>query len=227
MLNRVEYRQMLLAGTVTFPATFPHVGRLELRSETLSVLSGKSEDLLAVIETPSARVTLCRQVLASSVRAVFLPRDPQHVNYADGIWLLPGEIVLGLKLQLQNANGLLYGIVFVAECEPSILTMSAGMTAAESVQYYPPLPGDPSHNHYNPFPGGRTPGDRSLRDCTGDCNPSPCTFTDRPPHSGSVSVLFSDCDASQSQLQGASAAPFGQEFMMFQQAPDVLRPSCT
>ncbi len=227
MLNRVEYRQMLLAGTVTFPATFPHVGRLELRSETLSVLSGKSEDLLAVIETPSARVTLSRQVLAAAVRAVFLPRDPQHVNYADGIWLLSGEIVLGIKLQLQNANGLLYGIVFVAESEPSILTMSAGMTAAESVQYYPPLPGDPSHNHYNPFPGGRTPGDRSLRDCTGDCNPSPCTFTDRPPHLGGVSVLFSDCDASQSPLQGASAAPFGQDFKMFQQAPDVQRPSCT
>lgn len=223
MLKRDEYRQMLLAGTVTFPATFPHVGRLELRSETLSGLSGKSEDLLAVIETPSARVTLCRQVLASSVRAVFLPRDPQHVNYSDGIWLLPGEIVLGIRLQLQNTNGLLYGIVFVAECEPSILTMSAGMTAAESVQYYPPLPGDPSHNHYNPFPGGRTP----LRDCTGDCNPSPCTFTDRPTHTGSVSLLLSDCDANQSQPMAAPAAPFGQEFMMFQQAPDVQRQSCT
>ena len=223
MLKRDEYRQMLLAGTVTFPATFPHVGRLELRSETLSGLSGKSEDLLAVIETPSARVTLCRQVLASSVRAVFLPRDPQHVNYSDGIWLLPGEIVLGIRLQLQNTNGLLYGIVFVAECEPSILTMSAGMTAAESVQYYPPLPGDPSHNHYNPFPGGRTP----LRDCTGDCNQSPCTFTDRPTHTGSVSLLLSDCDANQSQPMAAPSAPFGQEFMMFQQAPDVQRQSCT
>ena len=221
MLNRVEYRQMLLAGTVTFPATFPHAGRLELRSETLSGLSGKSEDLLAVIETPSARVTLCRQVLASAVRAVFLPRDPQHANYSDGIWLLPGEIVQGIKLQLQNANGVLYGIVFVAENEPSMLNMSAGMTAAESVQYYPPLPGDPSHNHYNPFPRGHTPGHRSLRDCTGDCNPSPCTFTDRPTHTGSVSLPLADCDASPLPPMEAPSAPFGQEFMMFQQAPEA------
>jgi hypothetical protein len=171
MLNRNEYRQMLLAGTVTFPATFPQVGKLELRSENLSVLSGKPDDILTVIETPSSRVTLSRQVLASAVRAVFLPRDPQHVNYSDGLWLLPGEIAMGLKLQLQNNCGPLYGIVFVAESEPTILHMSAGMTAAESVQYYPPLPGDPSFNHYNPNPGQNRTGGPHHRECSsgGEC----------------------------------------------------------
>ena len=49
--------------------------------------------------------------------------------------------------------------------------MSAGMTGAESVQYYPPLPGDPSLNHYNPHPGKTLPGGPQLRDCSagGDC----------------------------------------------------------
>ncbi len=203
MLNRNEYRQMLLAGTVTFPATFPQVGRLELRSENLSALSGTSHDILTVTETPSSRVTLSRQVLASGVRAVFLPRDPHRVNYSDGLWLLPGEILMGLKMHLQNAPGPLSGIVFVAESEPSILNMSAGMTGAESVQYYPPLPGDPSLNHYNPHPGKTLPGGPQLRDCSagGDC---------------AAGFSLQDC-----------SAEFSQETLMFQQAPDVTLFSCS
>ncbi len=206
MLNRSEYRQMLLAGTVTFPATFPQVGKLELRSEKLSGFSGKSEEFLTVTETPSARVTLSRQVLASGVRAVFLPRDPQRVNYSDGLWLLPGEILTGLKMHLQNARGPLSGIVFVAESEPSILNMSAGMTGAESVQYYPPLPGDPSFNHYNPNPGKKHPGGIQGQECSAEFSRQDCSFEFR----------LQDC-----------AANFSQETLMFQQAPDLTRITCS
>ena len=202
MLNRNEYRQMLLAGTVSFPATFPQVGTLELRSETLSALSGQASDILTVTENPSSRVTLSREVLASAVRAVFLPRNPQQVNYSDGLWLLPDEILMGLKLHLQNTRGPLYGIVFVAESEPTILKMSAGMTAAESVQYYPPLPGDPSFNHYNPNPGKPRPGRTPL----GDCDDG---------------IRLQDCDAGFS-LQDCDAG-FSQESPMFQQAPLLQR----
>ena len=213
MLQRSEYRQMLLAGTVTFPATFPQVGRLELRSEVLPVLCGKPADILTVTETPSSRVTMTRQVLACSVRAVFLPRDPQNVDYADGQWLLEGEIAPGLQFHLQDRIGPLYGIVFVAEGESSSLNVTAGMTAAESVQYYPPLPCDPSHNHYNAWPGANLPPAYpppfpsreacSLSSAPEHCRPRPsasCSLTAPPPFSPGAKLMTA-CSLSASPPQ--------------------------
>jgi hypothetical protein len=150
MLSREEHRQLLLAGTVTFPATFPQLGLIHFLHESLT--SGKTLEMISVTERPSPRVTLVRRIKASSVRAIFLPRDPQHVHYSDGRWLLGSDICEFLS---SSKNGVSIGIVFVPESEPSLLHMTAGMNAAESIQYYPPLPGDPSHNHYNPFPAGR------------------------------------------------------------------------
>lgn len=152
MMNRDEYRQMLLAGSVTFPATFPQVGRLTLLVEPRPGRPSEQLEILAVEEFPSPRVTLSRRVLAAGVRAVFLPRDVSAVHFSDGQWLLEDEISSGLKQRLADGAGAVFGIVFVPENEPSMLHVSAGMTAAESSQYYPPLPNDLSHNHYNPWP---------------------------------------------------------------------------
>ena len=176
MLHRDEYRQMLLAGTVTFPATFPQVGRLDLLDELLPVRDGKQQEVLVVSESPSPRVTMTRRVPASSVRAVFLPRDPRHVSYIDGQWLLSGEVAHGLKYRLKECQGVVYGIAFVGESEPSLLSVSAGMTAAESAQYYPPLPGDPSNNHYNPWPDTHSPGVGPIGSCVAE---SPCSVHDQ------------------------------------------------
>jgi hypothetical protein len=41
------------------------------------------------------------------------------------------------------------GIVYVRENASSMLELQAGLTAAESAEYYPPLPDDRSVNHYN------------------------------------------------------------------------------
>ena len=171
MVQRDEYRQMLLAGTVSFPATFPQVGRLSLTEESLPFLAESSVSFLSVTESPSARVTLQRRVRTAAVRAVFLPNDPRNVNYADGQWLLGDEILNGLT-QLLKDNLSLEGIVYVPESEPSMLHVSAGMTAGESVQYYPPLPNDPAHNHYNAWPSAPAKGyasdtvSRSFFSCT-------------------------------------------------------------
>lgn len=166
MVNRDEYRQMVLAGTVSFPATFPQVGRISLTLEKIPASHQPDLEFLSVTESPSARVTMVRRVLAKSVRAVFIPRDPRQVNYADGEWLLGEEVLPGLTCKL-GGSSMLNGIVFVPENEPSMLNVSVGMTAAESVQYYPPLPNDPAHNHYNAWPAGST--GRSLaphHECT-------------------------------------------------------------
>lgn len=152
MMNRDEYRQLLLAGSVTFPATFPQVGRLALALEPRPGRPSEPLEILSVEEYPSPRVTLARRVLLASVRAVFLPRDAAAVHFSDGQWLLEDEVGHGLRERLAASPSPLYGIAFVPESEPSMLHVSAGMTAAESSQYYPPLPGDPSHNHYNPWP---------------------------------------------------------------------------
>lgn len=211
MLNRHEYRHLLLAGTVTFPATFPQVGRLELRTESLPVLCGTPAEILTITETPSSRVTLARQVLAASVRAVFLPRDLRQVNYSDGKWLLASEVSAGLKHHLQECTSGLFGIVFMAEHEPSLLNVTAGMTAAESVQYYPPLPGDPSHNHYNPHVGAIPPGGQfcSLGHESASCNLS------EPPPPPCQSMLLESCNL--------VADP---PFPMFAAAPFVQFQSC-
>lgn len=176
MVNRDEYRQMLLAGTVSFPATFPQVGRISLNEESLPFLGKQVVSFLSVTENPSARVTLERRVKVESVRAVFMPCDPRNVNYTDGQWLVGDEVLAGLK-QLLSSTALLEGIVYVPESAPSILNVSAGMTAGESVQYYPPLPNDPARNHYNAWPASAASVARSL--CSSGA-PAQTECADRP-----------------------------------------------
>lgn len=175
MVHRDEYRQMLLAGTVSFPATFPQVGKITLEFEALPGCDGPEVPFLSVAECPSARVTLTRRVTVKSVRAVFVPRDPRLVAFTDGEWLLDDEILPALSGLLDNYKSV-QGIVFVPENEPSILKVSAGMTAGESVQYYPPLPNDPAHNHYNAWPtavGSRAAG--ACMPLTGDADIGSCS----------------------------------------------------
>jgi hypothetical protein len=153
-MNRHDFRQLQLAGTITFPATFPQLGSITLRCESIPTKRKDSEKqsvlFLNVREFPSARVTLMRRVMADRVRAVFLPRDPNRVSFEDGTWLLGSEVAD----RLQKNNCPVLGIVYVGESEPTLLQVSAGMTAAESAQYYPPLPCDRSHNHYACTPKG-------------------------------------------------------------------------
>ncbi len=144
-MNRDDYRHLLLAGTVTFPATFPQLGSISLISESIpcGVENQSQREVLIVKEFPSAKVTLARRIFSDKVRAVFIPQDPCQVSYACGTWLLANEIATFLRLKRR-----VLGIVFVPESESTLLEVRAGMTAGESAQYYPPLPHDRSINHY-------------------------------------------------------------------------------
>ncbi len=170
MVQRDEYRQMVLAGTVSFPATFPQLGKLSLKIEDLPAAGQPAASFLSVTESPSARVTIVRRVLLRSVRAVFIPRDARHVNFSDGQWYLGDEIQSGLT-QLMASSDTILGIAFVPENEPSMLNVSAGMTAGESAQYYPPLPNDPANNHYNAWPIANN-SRNALVPPVGSCNPN-------------------------------------------------------
>jgi len=157
-MNREQLRQLALAGTVTFPATFPRLA--ELRLESLQGLPigppggpVSTMMLLVATERPSAKVTITRKLAVAQVAAIFLPHNVHNVRSDDGYWFLQGEVAEGLSALL-NQSSSLHGIVYVAEHCSTLLEVQAGMTAAESAQYYPPLPCDRSHNHYNPSAGG-------------------------------------------------------------------------
>ena len=78
---------------------------------------------------------------------MFLPDDCKVVNLENGVWF-EGK-VLEDKLSDLLDTGVLNGIIYVREHAQSLLEVEAGMTAAESAEYYPPLPDDRSVNHYN------------------------------------------------------------------------------
>ncbi len=148
-MNRDDYRHLLLAGTVTFPATFPQLGSITLIPEATpsGIEGGKQHEMLVVKEFPSAKVTISRKVMVDNVRAVFIPQDPSRVSYDWGTWLLVDEIAEFLR-----GKERVRGIVFVLEAGSTLLEVLAGMTAGESAQYYPPLPQDRSFNHYGSSP---------------------------------------------------------------------------
>ncbi|WP_442509884.1 hypothetical protein SH528x_001484 [Novipirellula sp. SH528] len=151
-MDRERYRQRLLAGTVTFPATLPRLAELTLTStEQLPVVASigvaSSETLVVATERPSPRVSIVRSVSATEIRAVFLPKNPAVLDWNQGVWLLQSEILPGLQMHL-NSGDRLFGILYVPEFSPTLLEVQTGMTAAESAQYYPPLPCDRSQDHY-------------------------------------------------------------------------------
>ncbi|QDS94417.1 hypothetical protein FF011L_31960 [Roseimaritima multifibrata] len=149
-MNREQFREYLLAGTVTFPGTFPRIASLQLKKMSAPSVSNpaQAEVFLSATERPSPRVSLTRSVNVKDVRAVFLPRDPSHLAWNDGRWLLSEEVLVGIELELAN-QPVLWGIAFVPETAPAQLEMSAGMTAGECIQYYPPMPRDPANDHYS------------------------------------------------------------------------------
>jgi hypothetical protein len=151
-MNREQLMHLAVSGTVTFPATFPRLAEIHIRRDLdLPLACGEqTATYLIAIERPSVRVTMKRSLPVRDVRAVFLPRDVNCVNVADGTWLLGSEIEVGLRMQIVSGKRI-FGIVYIAEQTATLLEVQAGMTAAESSQYYPPLPCDRSVNHYDPY----------------------------------------------------------------------------
>ena len=162
-MNRNDYRRMQLAGTITFPATQPKVAFLTIETlDRLPIASAKPPHpvrCLVVTEHLSPKVTMRRTISLSEVRAVFLPKDPRVVDPNEGTWLLGPEIAQGVELITMN-QGRALGIAYVPEASPTLLHVDAGLTAAESAQYYPPLPGDRSAN---PYDSGPVQGKRETR----------------------------------------------------------------
>ncbi|MEO1524522.1 MAG: hypothetical protein AAFX06_03760 [Planctomycetota bacterium] len=162
-MNRNDYRRMQLAGTITFPATQPRVALLSIRTfDRLPIASPNPPTpvrALVVTEHLSPKVTMRRTISLEEVRAVFIPKDPRFINSEEGTWLLGPEIAQGVEL-ITMSQGRALGIAYVPETSPTLMHVDAGLTAAESAQYYPPLPGDRSAN---PYDSGPVQGKREVR----------------------------------------------------------------
>lgn len=148
---------MHLAGTVAVPQTFPDLGRLSIAPKPPHLSPDTphpGRDLLVVEHEISPKLSITRTFFLDEVAAVFVPDDPAAVRFAEGAWLVDGEILPGWTELRRNAASGLLGIAYVREQAATLMQVQVGMTAGESVEYYPPLPHDRSIDHYRLGPDG-------------------------------------------------------------------------
>jgi hypothetical protein len=149
-MNRAQRRAMQLAGTVSVPQKFPQLGRISfLMSLTAAGETALRLEYLVVDHVINAKLRILRSFRTSDVSAVFLPRNSGDVDFENGEWFLGGEIAEALPAALGNCGGTARGIAYVPEQAATLMQVEVGMTAAESVDYYPPLPDDRSVDHYS------------------------------------------------------------------------------
>ena len=136
-------KSMYLSGTVSIPPRFPELGDI-----TFSFLGTKAPQLLVeVTSVLSPKLTIKRSFFADDVSCIFEPDDTGSVDLNSGKWYNAPEVRSKATAGLNKPA--IKGIVYVRENAPSLLDVQAGLTAAESAEYYPPLPDDRSVNHYS------------------------------------------------------------------------------
>lgn len=148
-MNREQRRAMQLAGTVSVPQKFPQLALIAFSvNETDAGEFDIDLKYLTVDHVINAKLRIRRSFRTSDVSAIFLPWSSETIDLQDGEWYLGGEIVKALPTALENRGGIARGIAYVPEQASTLMQVEVGMTAAESVDYYPPLPDDRSVDHY-------------------------------------------------------------------------------
>jgi hypothetical protein len=167
-LSDHHLRSIALAGTIAVPSPFPALGRIEISTH------GVSKDEVDSLQDPTSfeavqffrkvhveivhevnpRLTITRVVRLCDIAAAFLPADSSHVSLSHGQWYLSAELESLVLERLSESNSpefpalvplLFEAIVYLPETAKVLLRVETGMTAAESVEYYPPTPGDRSY----------------------------------------------------------------------------------
>ena len=133
---------MYLSGTVSIPPRFPDVAEITFsRNDSRNGLV-----FITATQRMSPKVLIKRSFFAADVSSLFIPDDAKQVDLEQGTWF-EGELLADKVYDLLD-KAPVTGIIYVREHAQSILEMEAGLTAAESAQYYPPLPEDRSVDHY-------------------------------------------------------------------------------
>lgn len=147
-----QLRAMALSGTISIPPRFPELATISF--ETCD--DGTHPMLVVAHQKLSPKLSIKRTFFPIDVKSLFVPTSTTDVDFEKGEWF--EGVQLGQKANLMLDRTKVEGILFVREQAQSLLEMEAGMTAAESAEFYPPLPEDRSVNHYNMDPPGKTAG---------------------------------------------------------------------
>lgn len=175
-LTREQQIALNLAGAVAVPTPRPATARVlavtdgKVTARIARLLGGDQPPrsalrgllrrvCLRVVHRISPRLTITRLIPVHEVRAVFVPDDPDDAHLDRGRWYLPGEVAhqatsalaerygqVGREAHVEVAVFACPGIVYLAEAAPLLMQVEVSMTAAESAEYYPPLPHDRSLN---------------------------------------------------------------------------------
>lgn len=147
-LSPRQLRAMSLAGTVAVPQTFPQLARLSIVAKSPKRRSpdGRVGRYLLIVEHEvSPKLTITRTFFLDQVAAVFIPADPADVDFEDGRWFMADDLAAAAR---SKSSGKALGIAYVREHAATLMQVEVGMTAAESAEYYPPLPHDRTVDHY-------------------------------------------------------------------------------
>lgn len=149
--TRDPLRSFYLAGTVAIPSPFPEVGILSLTSfESAGKNRRSAPSFLRIEHVQSPRLVVARNVLIEDVQAMFLPDDPVNPDLSHGIWFSgPRKQNQWLAKIKKATSSPVHGIVYVHENARVLMQVEVGMTAAESAEYYPPVPCERSDAHYD------------------------------------------------------------------------------
>jgi len=129
----LDLRKMYLAGTIAFPPRQQGQASVTVFSKTEN---RASIDLVKVEQKISDQVTISRTFFAKDVAAIVETDASQATLWHAGSM---GVTTL-VKNKLDSDAGSFQGTVYVQEKAPSLLETSAGLTAAECAEYYPPVP---------------------------------------------------------------------------------------
>jgi len=179
-LSREQMQALMLADTVAIPPAFPELGRLSYHRNGAGIPGmpvTDASDILVVEQRMSPKLTISRTFLARGVAAIFIPKNPIVVDLQQGDWLLGREIEK-IESLINGSDSCVLGIAYVHERANTLLQVQIGMTAAESAEYYPPLPDERSDSHYQFDPLSCTESNLQSRprSCTGlQLHPRSCT----------------------------------------------------
>ncbi len=155
-----KLRAIYLSGTVQFPPKFPEMAVVTYKT-TAATDTGWSLLQVVVEQRISPKVLITRTFFVEDVSAIFYPHAAavakrELCDFSNGTWFVGEDVNREAE---RNTDDPVQAIVFVRENAKSLLEVEAGLTAAESAEYYPPLPTDRSQNHY------RFKGDGDMAGC--------------------------------------------------------------
>jgi hypothetical protein len=152
-LTRNQWLSMQLAGTVSIPPTLPDQVLIKLvpvgdsAGSSAAGVRQVTRELLLTEQAISPRVTIRRYFPVEDVTAIQNLDGSFRNDTHGGNWFFGQEITCGPAADRLRTEGFL-GIAYIREQAPAFMQVDVGMTAAESAEYYPPLPGDRSQDHY-------------------------------------------------------------------------------